>query len=127
MASIMKLISNLLLITGVASLAEAIATARSHGISDDLLQNVLSESPVISPTSAIRLKSVLDQEHPGWFSPILARKDLRLAVGLAQQAGLAVRVGPATEALLTTVVESGDEWPDFSAVIEALDRSTAPD
>jgi len=88
---------------------------------------VLSESPVISPTSAIRLKSVLDQEHPGWFSPILARKDLRLAVGLAQQAGLAVRVGPATEALLTTVVESGDEWPDFSAVIEALDRSTAPD
>jgi len=127
MASVMKLISNLLLITGVASLAEAVATARSHGISDDLLQNVLSESPVISPTSAIRLKSVLDQEHPGWFSPILARKDLRLAVGLAQQAGLAVRVGPATEALLTTVVESGDEWPDFSAVIEALDRSTAPD
>ena len=120
MASIMKLISNLLLITGVASLAEAIATARSHGISDELLQDVFGQSPVISPTSAIRLKSVLDPNHPGWFSPTLARKDVRLAVGLAQQAGLPVRVGPATDALLTAVVESPGEWPDFSAVIEAL-------
>jgi 3-hydroxyisobutyrate dehydrogenase-like beta-hydroxyacid dehydrogenase len=127
LASIMKLISNLLLITGVASLAEAIATARGHGISDELLQNVFGESPVISPTSAIRLKSVIDQGHPGWFSPTLARKDLRLAVGLAHTAGLAVRVGPATEALLTTVVESSEEWPDFSAVIEALGPSTPPD
>ena len=120
MASVMKLVSNLLLITGVASLAEAIATARGHGVSDELLQEVFGESPVISLTSAIRLKSVIDPNHPGWFSPTLARKDLRLAVGLAQQAGLPVRVGPATDALLTTVVESGEEWPDFSAVIEAL-------
>ena len=124
MAAIMKLISNLLLITGVASLAEAIATARSQGISDELLQNVFGESPVISPTSAIRLGSVIDSGHPGWFSPILARKDVRLAVGLAQQAGLPVRIGPAADALLTTVVESGEEWPDFSAVIEALAPST---
>lgn len=119
-ASIMKLISNLLLITGVASLAEAIATARRHGIPDELLRDVFGQSPVISPTSAIRLKSVLDPQHPGWFSPALARKDVRLAVGLAQQAGLPVRVGPATDALLTAVVESGGEWPDFSAIIEAL-------
>jgi len=119
-ASIMKLISNLLLITGVASLAEAIATARSHGIPDELLQDVFGQSPVVSPTSAIRLGSVLDPNHPGWFSPTLARKDVRLAVGLAEQAGLTVRVGPATEALLTAVVESRAEWPDFSAVIEAL-------
>ena len=120
MASVMKLVSNLLLITGVASLAEAIATARSHGVSDQLLQEVFGESPVISLTSAIRLKSVIDPDHPGWFSPTLARKDLRLAVGLAHQAGLPVRVGPAADALLTTVVESGEAWPDFSAVIEAL-------
>jgi 3-hydroxyisobutyrate dehydrogenase-like beta-hydroxyacid dehydrogenase len=119
-ASIMKIVSNLLLITGVASLAEAIATARGHGISDELLADVFGESPVISLTSALRLKSVIDPDHPGWFSPTLARKDLRLAVGLAEQAGLPVRVGPATDALLTTVVDGGEEWPDFSAVIEAL-------
>jgi 3-hydroxyisobutyrate dehydrogenase len=119
-AAVMKLISNLLLITGVAALAEAIATARSHGISDELLQDVFTGSPVISPTSAIRLQSVLNPDHPGWFSPTLARKDLRLAVGLARQKGLSVRIGPATDALLTAVVDSAEEWPDFSAVIEAL-------
>jgi 3-hydroxyisobutyrate dehydrogenase-like beta-hydroxyacid dehydrogenase len=120
-ASIMKIVSNLLLITGVAAMAEAIATARGHGISDELLADVFGDSPVISLTSALRLKSVIDPDHPGWFSPTLARKDLRLAVGLAEQAGLPVRVGPATDALLTTVVDSGEAWPDFSAVIEALD------
>jgi hypothetical protein len=31
-----------------------------------------------------------------------------------------VRLGPAVEELLTTVVDSGTRWPDFGAVIEAL-------
>jgi len=31
-----------------------------------------------------------------------------------------VRLGPATEALLSTVVDAGGQWPDFTAVIEAL-------
>jgi 3-hydroxyisobutyrate dehydrogenase-like beta-hydroxyacid dehydrogenase len=120
MAAVMKLISNLLLITGVTAMAEAIATARRQGITDELLVDVLGQSPVVSATSALRLPSVIDPDHPGWFSPALARKDLRLAVGLAEQSGVPVRVGPATDALLTAVVDGDTEWPDFSAVIEAL-------
>jgi 3-hydroxyisobutyrate dehydrogenase-like beta-hydroxyacid dehydrogenase len=116
----MKIVSNLLLITGVASLAEGIAIAREHGVSDELLRNILSTSFVVSPTSNIRMESLIDDSHPGWFSPELARKDVRLAVELADQAGVRVRIGPATESLLTTVIESGGQWPDFSAVIEAL-------
>jgi 3-hydroxyisobutyrate dehydrogenase-like beta-hydroxyacid dehydrogenase len=96
----MKILANLLLITGVASLAEAVATARHH--------------------ASLRLDSVLDAAHPGWFSPTLARKDLRLAIDLAEEAGVGVRVGPAAEALLTTVIDAGGQWPDFTAVIEAL-------
>jgi 3-hydroxyisobutyrate dehydrogenase len=120
-AATMKLISNLLLITGVAALAEAIATARGHGIPDELLAQLFADSPVVSATSAIRLDSLLDASHPGWFSATLARKDLRLAIGLAEKAGVGVRIGPATDELLSTVIATGDEWPDFSAVIEALD------
>jgi 3-hydroxyisobutyrate dehydrogenase len=116
----MKVVSNLLLITGVAALAEGIATARSHGIPDELVRQVLGASPVVSPAGAVRLDSLMDAAHPGWFSPALARKDIRLAVALAGQAGVDVRIGPATEALLTTVVDTGQEWPDFTAVIEAL-------
>ena len=118
----MKLVSNLLLITGVAALAEAIATARHHGIPDDLLKSLFNESFVVSPASKMRLESLFDEAHPGWFTPELARKDVRLAVGLAEKTEVGVRIGPATAALLSTVIETGHPWPDFSAVIEALTR-----
>jgi 3-hydroxyisobutyrate dehydrogenase-like beta-hydroxyacid dehydrogenase len=119
-AAIMKLISNLLLITGVTALAEAIATARRYDFSDEFLRKMFANSPVVSLTSAIRLDSLLDDPHPGWFTPALARKDLRLAIGLAEESGVPVRIGPATDELLTAVIEGGQQWPDFSAVIEAL-------
>ena len=116
----MKVLANFLLITGVASLAETVATARQHGVSDELLKGLLTDGPLLSAASSLRLDSVLDATHPGWFSPTLARKDLRLAIDLAQGAGVGVRIGPAAEALLTTVVDADDQWPDFTAVIEAL-------
>ncbi len=116
----MKILANSLLITGVASLAEAIATARQQAIPDELLRTVLADSPVVSLASNIRLDSLLDPAHPGWFSPTLARKDLRLAIDLAEEAGVGVRIGPAAEALLTTAIATGEEWPDFAAVIEAF-------
>ena len=116
----MKLVSNLLLITGVTALAEGIVTARKNGISDELLKDVLADSFVVSAASKVRLESLFDSSHPGWFSPSLARKDVRLAVDLAEQAGVELRVGPATDALLTSVIDAGVQWPDFAAVIEAL-------
>ena len=116
----MKVLANFLLITGVASLAETVATARQHGVPDELLKGLLTDSPLLSAASSLRLDSVLDATHPGWFSPTLARKDLRLAIDLAEEAGVGVRIGPAAEALLTTVIDADGRWPDFAAVIEAL-------
>jgi 3-hydroxyisobutyrate dehydrogenase-like beta-hydroxyacid dehydrogenase len=116
----MKLMSNLQLVVGVAALAEAIATARADGLDDDLIRKVFADSPVVSPSSRQRLDPLLDPKHPGWFSPELARKDIRLAVRLAERHGIPVRLGPAAENLLTTVITAGGEWPDFAAVIEAL-------
>jgi 3-hydroxyisobutyrate dehydrogenase len=118
--AVLKLLSNLQLMIGVAALAEAVATARENGIDDAMLRSVFSDSFVVSEASKIRLDSLLSEDHPGWFTPALARKDVRLAVGLAQGQGIQVRLGPAVENLLTTVLEAGQDWPDFSAVIEGL-------
>jgi 3-hydroxyisobutyrate dehydrogenase-like beta-hydroxyacid dehydrogenase len=118
--AIMKLVSNLLLVTGVTALAEGIATARSHGITDDLIKDLFSQSLVVSPASQVRLDTLMNPDHPGWFTPELARKDVRLAVSLAREGGVPVAMGPATDALLTRTIETGVAWPDFSAVIEAL-------
>jgi 3-hydroxyisobutyrate dehydrogenase-like beta-hydroxyacid dehydrogenase len=116
----MKILANSLLITGVASLAEAIATARRQAIPDEFLRTLLADNPVVSVATNLRLESLLDATHPGWFSPTLARKDLRLAIDLAEETGVGVRIGPAAETLLTAVIDAGGEWPDFAAVIEAL-------
>jgi hypothetical protein len=53
---------------------------------------------VLSLASNLRLDSLFDATHPGWFSPALARKDLRLVIDLAEETGIAVRIGPAAEA-----------------------------
>jgi 3-hydroxyisobutyrate dehydrogenase-like beta-hydroxyacid dehydrogenase len=118
----MKIVQNMLLITGVAALAEGIATARGNGLSEELIRSVMAESGVVSPASKFRLPSLLDDAHPGWFSPLLARKDIRLAVDLAREAGISAQCGPAAESLLTTVIDEGDAWPDFAAVIEAFEH-----
>jgi 3-hydroxyisobutyrate dehydrogenase-like beta-hydroxyacid dehydrogenase len=114
--AVCKLVSNLLLITGVGALAEAIATARAQGIPDELLRSLFTDSPVVSAASQLRLEPLLDPAHPGWFSPELAAKDLRLAIGLAGDAS--VRIGPATEELLSRVIGAGHA--DFAAVIDGL-------
>ena len=116
----MKIVQNMLLITGVSALAEGIATARANGLDEELIRSVMTDSGVVSPASKVRLASLLDDAHPGWFSPALARKDIRLAVDLARQGGIPARSGPAAEALLTTVIDEGTAWPDFAAVIEAF-------
>lgn len=114
----MKLASNLLLIAGVTALAEAVEIARGHGVDDEHLTAALKGGLVMSPAMQLRLSSLLDPEHPGWFGPELARKDVGLATELAEQAKLSARVAPATAALLDRV--TGQGWNDFSAVIEAV-------
>jgi 3-hydroxyisobutyrate dehydrogenase-like beta-hydroxyacid dehydrogenase len=118
----MKIVQNMLLITGVAALAEGIATARENGLPEELIRNVMAGSGVVSAASKVRLASLLDDAHPGWFSPVLARKDIRLAIDLASQVGVPARCGPAAESLLTTVIDEGKAWPDFAAVIEAFEH-----
>jgi 3-hydroxyisobutyrate dehydrogenase-like beta-hydroxyacid dehydrogenase len=120
--AIMKIVQNMLLITGVSALAEGIAVARGNGLSEELIRSVMAGSFVVSPASQIRLSSLLDDTHPGWFTPTLARKDIRLAVDLADRAGVPARIAPAAESLLTTAIDENDEWPDFTAVIEAFNQ-----
>jgi 3-hydroxyisobutyrate dehydrogenase-like beta-hydroxyacid dehydrogenase len=117
----MKLACNLLLISGVTALAEAVEIARGQGLDDAQITTALDGSLVMSPAMTLRLPALLDPDHPGWFGPVLARKDVRLASELAEQAGLDARIAPATAALLDKVADGG--WPDFAAVIEAVRNS----
>jgi 3-hydroxyisobutyrate dehydrogenase-like beta-hydroxyacid dehydrogenase len=115
--AVMKIVANLQLVAGVATMAEAVATARGHGIPDEVIAAGFQEFPVVSAASRMRLPAVLDPAHPGWFGAALASKDLRLCIDLAREAGLDLGMAPAALALLDKL--EGD-WPDFAAVIESL-------
>ena len=123
--AVMKLVANLLLVSAVSTMAEGIAIARGHGLDDDLLRSVFGgtgpggDLPVVAPAAKARLDPVLDPAHPGWFGPALARKDVRLAAALAEEAGIAAVVAPALDRLLGATIDTGD-WPDFASVIEGL-------
>lgn len=114
----MKLASNLVLVSGVTALAEAVEIARAQGVDDAHITAALDGSLVMSQAQRLRLEPVLSDDHPGWFGPKLARKDVRLAGELADSAGLDARVAIACAELLDKVADG--DWPDFSAVAEAV-------
>ena len=114
-----ELVSNLLLITGVTALAEGSSSPERRDLSIHLRKGVLADSFVVSAASKVHwtaCSTTLTLAAP----PSLARKDVRLAVDLADRPESSCAVGPATDALLTSVIDAGVQWPDFAAVIEAL-------
>lgn len=116
----MKIVSNLLLIGGLGLLSEGVATAQATGIPDDLIRTLFSESAVVAPAGRMRLDKIIGTDHSGWFSTLLARKDLRLASDLAAGSGLRVRIAQAADEMLTSVIDSGREGEDVAAIVEAV-------
>lgn len=119
-ASVLKIVSNSLMILHLIALAEFTTVARLNGIGDELLREVLEDSVVTSQADRLRLDSLVSDDHDGWFAPALALKDLRLGLTLAADHDLVLRMGSAAEWLLTRLVDQTRMWPDVSAVVEVV-------
>lgn len=115
--NVVKVLSNLQVVVGVAALAEAVATARAQGVDDDVLTAVFGDSVMVSQGARFGLPAMLDPEHRGVLGPVGdAVGVVRLALGLAHDVGLVL--SPAVLDLLGRVADP--DWPDFSAIIEGL-------
>jgi 3-hydroxyisobutyrate dehydrogenase-like beta-hydroxyacid dehydrogenase len=123
----MKLISNLLLVGGVALLSEAVATAQAHGMDDDFLRQVLRQHPMVPAGLHNRLDDVIDGDHAGWFTVTLARKDIRLAMDLAGAAGLHTAMAEATAQVLAQAETSGWNDRDLGAAVEVVRGKSRPE
>jgi 3-hydroxyisobutyrate dehydrogenase-like beta-hydroxyacid dehydrogenase len=119
-ASTMKILSNLILIGETALMAEAVVTAQTRGIGDETVRQVFAESPVIGPGVRTRLEDVMSGEHEGLFSVRLARKDMRLALDLAGEAGLTLSTAQGAERELQETELLGRGQDDLGAVVEAV-------
>jgi 3-hydroxyisobutyrate dehydrogenase-like beta-hydroxyacid dehydrogenase len=121
-ASTLKLISNYLLMTGIASLAEAVATAQAAGLDDELIRDSFGRLPLVAPGLRNRLDDIVSGDHRGWFPTTLGAKDVRLAEELARSHGLQLPLADAVRQRYEEAMADGWADTDIAAVVELLRR-----
>lgn len=123
-AAVIKLLSNYLMISGLAVLADAVAVAQASGFGKNDLAQLLNNLPVVAPALKNRIDGLIGDDHDGWFSVELGGKDLRLFAETAQSAGVQLGLADATRSRYHAAVELGLGDQDLSAVIETLRQRT---
>jgi 3-hydroxyisobutyrate dehydrogenase len=115
-ASAAKLTINILLLSGVATLAEALAVGRAGGVSDAELADLLADSPMVAPGLKNRVESVFAGHGTGWWTTALGAKDAGLAVALAAAGGHDAPISSLLSDLYRTVADSGYDQDDIVSV-----------
>ena len=111
-----KLASNLVLLTGITSLAEAFAVGRAGGLTEDDLRRLLGDSPLVAPGLRNRFEAVLTGGDPGWWTTVLGRKDAGLAVDLAASDDVALRMGTTARDAFDAAAAAGLADADIATV-----------
>jgi len=114
----LKLIANYLLMAGVVTLSEAVATGQAAGVEPGLLRQFLAT--VVAPGLHNRLDDVLTGNHEGWFTTRLGAKDVGLFQDVAAGTGLALPVADLVRARYKQAAEAGWDTADLGAVVELL-------
>jgi 3-hydroxyisobutyrate dehydrogenase-like beta-hydroxyacid dehydrogenase len=120
LATTLKLISNYLLMSGIAALAEAVVTAQAVGVPDELIRNYLRQLPLVAPALHNRLDDIVSGDHDGWFSTTLGAKDVRLAADLARAHGVELPLADAVKRRFEEAAARGWADADIGAVVELL-------
>jgi 3-hydroxyisobutyrate dehydrogenase len=117
-----KVTSNLLLLSGVAALAEAFAVGRAGGLTDDQLRDLLAESPLVAPGLRNRFDGILDGDQDAWWTTTLGTKDASLATALAGAREVDVPVARAVRDRFEEAARRGLDEADIVAVAQLYAR-----
>jgi len=115
--SMMKLINQLLFLSGVAAVCEAVSLARKAGVDDSTLWEVIPECSGASYAFTTRLKNFLmpGNFEPG-FSVALAAKDADLIMAAARELEVPLTLGAEVHRLLQAAQRAGLGGKDVSAL-----------
>jgi 3-hydroxyisobutyrate dehydrogenase-like beta-hydroxyacid dehydrogenase len=119
-ATTLKLLSNYLLMSGIATLAETVATAQAVGLPDKLIRDYLGQLPLVAPALRNRLDDIVSGDHDGWFSTTLGAKDVRLTEDLARSHGVLLPLADAVKRRFEEAAAQGWADADIGAVVELL-------
>jgi 3-hydroxyisobutyrate dehydrogenase-like beta-hydroxyacid dehydrogenase len=105
--------------------AEGLALADRDGIDRELAARVMSESPIGSPMLKARVPLILDLPDEAWFDVGLMHKDIRLALGTAEELEVPLPSAGVADVVLAQAGELGYEHRDIAALFEVLKREPA--
>jgi 3-hydroxyisobutyrate dehydrogenase-like beta-hydroxyacid dehydrogenase len=121
LALVVKLVSNYLLMAGIAVLAEAVAAAQRNGLDDGFIIDTLSASAMVAPGLHNRIADLVAGDHDGWFPPAMGAKDVGLFIDLAATAQEPLPIAALVASRYHEADGLGDPR-DLTAIIELLRR-----
>ena len=116
----MKMVINLLLGTGMAAFAEAMALGESLGISREMLFDLLLGMPTVAPFLASKREKIESGNYETEFPLRWLQKDMHLASVSAYESGVAMPLTNAAKELYRLAMREGHATQDFSAIYDYL-------
>jgi 3-hydroxyisobutyrate dehydrogenase/glyoxylate/succinic semialdehyde reductase len=118
----MKMVINLLLGTGMAAFAEAMALGEGLGLSSKMLFDSLLGTPAVAPFLAAKRDKIDNHNYEVEFPLRWMQKDMHLATVSAYEAGVAMPLTNVTKEMYRLAMRDGHATEDFSAIYEYLTK-----
>ena len=117
-AAVVKICTNAVLSVVLDGLAEVLVLAEKSGVKRADLLTFINDSAIGSPFTKYKTAALVGLDMSQTFAPDAQRKDLRLALSLAEETGTSMPIVRQTEAEVNRLVESGvGEGKDFAAML----------
>ena len=120
-----KAVNQVILAGAYLGVAEGIVLAIKAGLDVEQVIAALSGGAAQSWVLANRSERMIDNEYPLGFKLALHRKDLGIALGLAERLGVSLPLTALTAALETGLVAQGHGDEDMSALARAIRQLSA--
>jgi 3-hydroxyisobutyrate dehydrogenase-like beta-hydroxyacid dehydrogenase len=114
----MKMVINLLLGTGMAAFAEAMALGEGLGLTSKVLFDSLLGTPAVAPFLASKRDKIDNRNYEVEFPLRWMQKDMHLAAVSAYETGVAMPLTNVTKEMYRLAMRDGHATEDFSAIYE---------
>src|SRR6266403_1401505 len=114
----MKMVINLLLGTGMAAFAEAMALGEGLGLTSNMLFDSLLGTPAVAPFLAAKRDKIDNRNYEVEFPLRWMQKDMHLATVSAYETGVAMPLTNVTKEMYRLAMRDGHATEDFSAIYE---------
>jgi 3-hydroxyisobutyrate dehydrogenase-like beta-hydroxyacid dehydrogenase len=118
MGTSIKMVVNLLLGTGMAAFAEAMALGEGLGLSSKMLFDSLLDTPAVAPFLTAKREKIESGNYEAEFPLRWMQKDMHLASVSAYESGVAIPLTNVTKEIYRFAMRGGHDTEDFSAICE---------